>query len=93
MTVGLVKSHFWYLFKPVNYVYGGLVFFIRAGWGCVRIGETIWNTSKVGGTETMGMGETKDKDLKKECKLGQGMVALKRGGLCIYTHFPAKSQQ
>lgn len=47
----------------------------------------------MGGTETMGMGETKDKDLKKECKLGQGMVALKRGGLCIYTHFPAKSQQ
>ena len=39
----------------------------------------------------MGMGKTKDKDLKKEGKLGQGMGALKRGGLCIYTHFPAKS--
>ena len=31
----------------------------------------------------LGWGETKDKDLKKKGKLGQGMGALKRGGLCI----------
>ena len=29
-----------------------------AGGGCVRVGETVWNTLKEGGTKKMG-GETK----------------------------------
>ena len=42
---------------------------IRAGGDCVRVGGTVSNTLKEGGTEKMG-GETK----------GQGLNALKRVG-------------
>ena len=51
----------------------------------MRVGETIWNTLKWGGTEE-GMG---NKDFKKGGKLGQGVSALKRGlePLTKYAHF------
>ena len=49
-----------------------------AGGGCVRVGETVWNTLKEGGTKKMG-GETKI--LKGGGgKLSQGVGALKREG-------------
>ena len=49
---------------------------IKAGGGCVRVGGTVWNTLKEGGTEKRG-GEAKI--LKRRDKLGQEMDALKKG--------------
>ena len=50
---------------------------IRAVWHCVRVGETVLNTLKGGGTERRG---GKTKILKRGGKLGQGVGALERGG-------------
>ena len=50
---------------------------IRARSGCMRVGGTVSNTLKGGGTGKRG-GETKI--LKSGSKLGQGVGALKRGG-------------
>ena len=44
----------------------------------MRVGETVYNSLKGDGTEKRG-GETKI--LKRGNKLGQGVGALKRGGL------------
>ena len=52
-----------------------MIALIRAVGGCVRVGETVWNTLKGGGIEKSG-GETKI--LKRGVKLGQGVGALKR---------------
>ena len=50
---------------------------IRAGGGCIRVGRTVWNTLKGGGTEKRG-GETKI--LKGGGgKSGQEVGALKGG--------------
>ena len=48
---------------------------IRAGGGCVSVGETVWNTLKGGETVKMGGG----KDFKKGGKLGLGVSALQKG--------------
>ena len=50
-------------------------------WGWGKLSEI---PQKGGGKEGGGGGETRDKDLEKGGKLGQGMGALKREGLCIY---------
>ena len=51
---------------------------IRAGGGCVRVGETVWNILKGGGTEK-AWGEAEI--LKRGgCKLGQGVWTLKGVG-------------
>ena len=50
---------------------------IRARRGYMRVGRTVWNTLKGGGTEKKG-GEAII--LKKRGKLGQGVDALKKGG-------------
>ena len=49
---------------------------IRVVGVCVRLGRTVKNTLKRGGTEKRG-GETEI--LKRGIKLGQGVGALKRG--------------
>ena len=49
---------------------------IRARSGCMRVGGTVSNTLKGGGTGKRG-GETKI--LRRGSKLGQGVGALKRG--------------
>ena len=46
-----------------------MVGWIRAGQGCVRVGETVWNTLRGNGTKKRG-GETNI--LKRESKLVQG---------------------
>ena len=51
---------------------------VRAGWSCVRVGGTFWNTLKGGGTENR-VGETKI--LNSGVKLGQGVGTLKTRGL------------
>ena len=74
MTVELVKSPFWYLFNPVNYV--------QEGW-CVRLGqeEIMWGWGNClkylnrGGTEKK-QGETK---ILKKRKAGSRGQCLKRG--------------
>ena len=43
-TVELVKSPFWYLFKPV--ICKEVCVSPVAGGGCMRVGETFWNTLK-----------------------------------------------
>ena len=49
---------------------------IRAGGGCVSVGETVWNSLKGGETVTMCGG----KDFKKGGgKLGLGVSALQKG--------------
>ena len=50
---------------------------IRAGGGCVRVGGTVWNTLKEGGTEKRG-GEAKI--LKKKGQAGSRDGCLKNGG-------------
>ena len=50
-----------------------------AGGGCVRVGETVWNTLKEGGTKKMG-GETKILKGGGGGKLSQGVGTLKREG-------------
>ena len=49
---------------------------MRGGWGCVRVGETVWNTLKGGGTEKKG-GEPKI--LKKKGQAGSRDRYLKKG--------------
>ena len=49
---------------------------IRAGGGCVRVGGTVWNTLKEGGTEKRG-GEAKI--LKKKGQAGSREGCLKKG--------------
>ena len=50
---------------------------IRAGGGCVRVGGTIWNTLKAGGTEKRE-GEAKIFKKKGQAKSRDG--GLKKGG-------------
>ena len=49
---------------------------IRAGGGCMRVGETVWNTIKEGGTEKRG-GE--EKIFKKKGQAGSRDGCLKKG--------------
>ena len=50
---------------------------IRKGGGCARVGGTVWNTLKEGGTEKRG-GEAKI--LKKKGQAGPRDGCLKKGG-------------
>ena len=71
MTVELIKSPFWYLYKLVNYVQGRLVYRIRAGGGCMRVGGVVRNTLKGGGKEKRGR---KTKILKRTESWVNGLV-------------------
>ena len=69
----MVKSPFWYLFKPN--LYGQ----IRAAEGCMRVGEKCVKYLKRGWNRREGR---EKKNFKKEVgNLGQGVSALKREGL------------
>ena len=50
---------------------------IRKGGGCVRVGGTVWNTLKEGGTEKRGR---EAKILKKKGQAGSRGGCLKNGG-------------
>ena len=65
------------MLKPFNYVWG-LVCWIRAGGGCVSVGETVWNILKRVGTKKRG-GEIKILKVGGGGKLSQGVSALKKG--------------
>ena len=70
VTVEHVKSPFCCCFLNQRRLLGE----IRAGGSCRRVGGTVENTLKRGGTEKRG-GETK---IFKKGKLGQGVDALKK---------------
>ena len=70
----LVKSPFWYLFKPVNYVLKP----VNYGVVCNRVGgETVWNFLKAGVIKE----GRRNKDFKKEEQAGLKGEYLKNGGL------------
>ena len=50
---------------------------IRAGGGCVRVDETVWNTLKEGGTEKRGR---QAKILRKKGQCWSRDGCLKKGG-------------
>ena len=50
---------------------------IKAGGGCVRVGETVWNTLKEGGTQKR---EGEAKILKKKGQAGSRDGCLKKAG-------------